>query len=301
MTRLLDLFGPDLASLSGEDLREAIVASEGRTFMAEAVAGSPPLLGTTANVELAAAFGADLICLNMVDPGADGVLVAGLQDVHPAPEGFAGLARFLGRPVGLNLEPEVEAVPPSLRATAANAARAMEGGAAFVMITANPGRMVGLEHLDLAVRAVRDAAPGLLCFAGKMHHAGAEEPFGPAAAERLVEAGAQGVLVPVPGTVPGLGEEVAGEMVAAAHAASALAIGTIGTSQEGADRDTIRRLALAAKRIGVDVHHIGDGGFSGVAVPENVYAYSVAIRGVRHTWSRMARGARASWGGGRST
>lgn len=64
---------------------------------------------------------------------------------------------------------------------------------------------------------------------------------------------------------------------------------TIGTSQEGADEHTIRQIALASKMAGADMHHIGDAGYHGIAVPENIMAYSIAIRGKRHTYIRMAR------------
>jgi hypothetical protein len=64
---------------------------------------------------------------------------------------------------------------------------------------------------------------------------------------------------------------------------------TIGTSQEGADESTIRQIALAAKMAGADIHHIGDAGFYGIAVPENIMTYSTTIRGRRHTYVRMAR------------
>lgn len=63
---------------------------------------------------------------------------------------------------------------------------------------------------------------------------------------------------------------------------------TIGTSQEGADEDTIRQIALMCKMAGTDIHHIGDSGYMGMALPENITAYSVAIRGKRHTYRRMA-------------
>jgi len=43
---------------------------------------------------------------------------------------------------------------------------------------------------------------------------------------------------------------------------------------------------------GADLHHIGDAGYTGMAVPENIFAYSVAIRGLRHTYARMARSIR---------
>ena len=243
-----------------------------------------------------AAFGADLICLNLAEPG-DAVLVEGLEKVETPARGFYGLAALLGRPVGLNLEPDVDSVPDQYRASATNLRAADAAGAAFVMVTANPGRGVSIEDLESAVRTVREAADGMSCWAGKMHHAGAEEPLGRKSVARLVAAGAQGALVPLPGTVPGISEALAGGMVEEARSAGALAIGTIGTSQEGADRHTLRQLALGAKRIGVDVHHIGDAGFTGLASPEGLYAYSVAARGIRHTWNRMARGARASWTG----
>jgi hypothetical protein len=73
------------------------------------------------------------------------------------------------------------------------------------------------------------------------------------------------------------------------HKKGALAMTAIGTSQEGADKATIRQIALMSKMAGADIHHIGDTGLLGLALPENIFAYSVAIRGVRHTYSRIAR------------
>ncbi|MDP8978138.1 MAG: haloacid dehalogenase-like hydrolase, partial [Actinomycetota bacterium] len=181
--------------------------------------------------------------------------------------------------------------------TAPNARAAATGGAAFVVVTANPGRGATVADLAAAVETVRGAAPDLLCLAGKMHHAGAEEPVGVEVAEALLEADAHGVLVPLPGTVPGVSEEAARAVTARVRAAGGLAVGAVGTSQEGADVTTIRQLAVTAKRVGVDVHHLGDAGLAGVAAPENLYAYGVAVRGVRHTWNRMARGVRGSWRG----
>lgn len=68
----------------------------------------------------------------------------------------------------------------------------------------------------------------------------------------------------------------------------ALTITAIGTSQEGADIDTIRQLALMCKMTGTDIHHLGDAGYAGMSLPENIQAYSIAIRGIRHTYHRMA-------------
>lgn len=285
MTRLLDLFGPEFSAIRGDDLVRAIKLSEGRTMLAEIGAPQPPIASPASNLELVAAFGADLVCLNMVDPTAP--RVTGLDRA-----GFTRLGESIGRPVGLNLEPDVSAVPPEYRATKDNAVAAQDSGAAFVFLTANPGRGVTMSDLAAATETFRGAAPDVICIAGKMHAAGQDEVIDATSVRPLLDAGAQGLLIPLPGTVPGVTETGARDMVRAAHDRKALAVGTIGTSQEGADRDTIRALALAAKRIGVDVHHIGDSWIWGVASPENIYAYSVAIRGVRHTWTRMAAGTR---------
>jgi hypothetical protein len=92
--------------------------------------------------------------------------------------------------------------------------------------------------------------------------------------------------------MPGMTREAAAGIVQAVHAAGGLAVGTIGTSQEGAHPSLMDPIGLVAKEIGVDIHHLGDGGLGGSPDPEVVYRYSVAIRGRRHTWRRMALGAR---------
>ena len=74
-----------------------------------------------------------------------------------------------------------------------------------------------------------------------------------------------------------------------AHKLGALTITAIGTSQEGSDTATIRQIALWCKMTGTDIHHIGDSGYVGMALPENITAYSIAIRGIRHTYHRMAQ------------
>ena len=106
--------------------------------------------------------------------------------------------------------------------------------------------------------------------------------------ESFVKAGADVILLPAPGTVPGITVEYARELVACAHRLGAMTITAIGTSQEGADTDTIKRLALMCKMTGTDIHHLGDAGYGGMSLPENIFAYSTAVRGIRHTYHRMA-------------
>jgi len=101
-------------------------------------------------------------------------------------------------------------------------------------------------------------------------------------------AGADMILLPAPGTVPGITVDYVRELVQYAHSLGCLTITAIGTSQEGADIATIRQIALMCKMTGTDIHHLGDAGYGGMALPENIQAYSIAIRGIRHTYRRMA-------------
>ena len=103
----------------------------------------------------------------------------------------------------------------------------------------------------------------------------------------FADAGADLLLFPAPGTVPGITTEYVRGLVEYAHRLGKLTMTAIGTSQEGADRDTIRRIALECKMTGTDVHHLGDSGYTGIATPENITAYSIVIKGVRHTYRRM--------------
>ena len=102
-------------------------------------------------------------------------------------------------------------------------------------------------------------------------------------------AGADIILLPAPGTVPGITMEYARALISCAHRHGALTITAIGTSQEGADVSTIRQIALMCKMAGADIHHIGDTGVPGMALPQNIMAYSIAIRGERHTYHKMAQ------------
>ena len=110
-----------------------------------------------------------------------------------------------------------------------------------------------------------------------------------AVVEAVMAAGADIILLPAPGTVPGITQEYAHRLIEVVHSRGKLALTAIGTSQEGADVATIRQIALMCKMAGADIHHIGDTGVPGMALPQNIMAYSIAIRGERHTYHKMAQ------------
>ena len=180
------------------------------------------------------------------------------------------------------------------RATVENALRAKELGVDFVLLTGNPGVGITNEAIEQTLRRFKEAVgDSIVLAAGKMHAAGilseaAENIMTEQDIADFVAAGAEIILLPAPGTVPGITQEYAHRLITCAHHFGALTITSIGTSQEGADTDTLKRIALMCKMAGTDIHHLGDTGYMGVALPENIMAYSIAIRGVRHTYHRMA-------------
>lgn len=304
MKRFLDANASDFAGMTASELVESIRLSEGRIVAAEVIATAPPLIDKASNVELAAAMGADLILLNLYDVTAPQVF--GIPtDASPAdakvfghiPSGLGAtlglLKSWVGRPVGLNLEPieNPEAVSSSGRfANAANARLAVEQGADFILVTGNPHTGVTNQGIRRAVADIRAAVGNqLVLFAGKIHAAGTSEAMITEKDMRLLASeGVDGIALPAPATVPGMTVEIGHRLAELAHAFGLLVMNGVGTSQEGASRSTIEQLALWSKMTGADIHHIGDAGTIGIAIPENIYAWSLALRGRRHTWHRMA-------------
>src|SRR6266581_3981376 len=168
-------------------------------------------------------------------------------------------------------------------------------GAKFIVLTGNPGNGITNRAITSSLRAIHAAiGEKAVLIAGKMHAAGILSEGGESilTQEDIAEfraSGADIIVLPAPGTVPGITLEYARELIGDAHQRGAMTMTAIGTSQEGASIETIRHIALLCKMAGTDVHHLGDAGYIGMALPENIQAYSIAIRGVRHTYARMAR------------
>ncbi|PVZ87180.1 PEP phosphonomutase [Serratia sp. S1B] len=303
MKRYLDCSASELANMGKAELLYAIRASEGRILVSEAIAVTQPLLNSITNAELAASQGADILLLNLFDVNQP--QIAGLpEEVAPA-EVLRELQRLTGRVIGVNLEAvdpafasthnEFWQVTSGRTATAQNARKLYQLGARMVVLTGNPNNGVSNQAIAESLKQIRDeVGDKLLLVTGKMHGAGIVRESGSQLINEqdialFIENGADIVLLPAPGTIPGMSQEKVAALIAFTQQHGALAMTAIGTSQEGADVQTIRQIALMSKMAGADLHHIGDTGYLGLALPENIFAYSVAIRGVRHTYTRMAR------------
>ena len=185
--RSLDANASDFAAMTARELVESIRLSEGRTVAAEVVVTVQPLIDKVSNVELAAGMGADILLLNLYDvtapqvygfPSEGGENEAASFGKIPAGKGVTlGMVKsWIGRPVGLNLEPieNPAAVTTSGRlATAENAKAAMEQGADFICVTGNPYTGVTLHGIRQALSEMRAAVGDkVMLLAGKVHAAG---------------------------------------------------------------------------------------------------------------------------------
>ena len=259
MKRLISANASEILSMNAQELKQSIKASEGRVILSENVAPRESFIGDITNAEIARAFGADMILLNCLD--VLNPYIFGLE--HDKDNFVDELHRLVGRPIGVNLEPvdlEAEMLEDRLdiakgrQLNLETVKRLDEVGFDFVCLTGNPGTGVTNEQIEKAISFTKENFSGLI-IAGKMHGAGSDEPVADLEiAKRFVKAGAD-----------------------------------VGTSQEGSDTDTIKDIAIMNKICGVDIQHIGDAGYGGVAPVENIMAISKAVRGVRHTVSMMAR------------
>lgn len=298
MKRLLDIRPHEMMHVKKDDLLNAIKASEGRTMVAEVIAPAPALLWDVSNPELASAFGADMLILNMYDTDQPEIFCYPYEGKTLLKD----LSNTVGRMVGINLEPvsqkalmdERTEISKGRIASLNSAQKAYDQGAQYILLTGNPKTGVTNDEIIASIKEISQAlGQHLIIMAGKMHSAGiasetSRQMLNKNDIDAFIAAGSDIILIPAPGTVPGFSESYVSELVDHIHVRGKLAMSAIGTSQEGSDKETIKAIALAAKRAGVDLHHIGDAGYPGIAVPENIMHYSIAIRGIRHTYRRMA-------------
>ena len=297
-TRLISATTSEIMSMNKDELKLSIKASEGRIICSENMIIYKPLCDVLTNAEIDKAFGADLILLNFVDVFAP--YIAGLNDGNdsqpdftPDFEAIRKLKKYVGRPIGLNLEPvntnaemmvERQDIKQGRTVSKETLEQATKLGFDFVCLTGNPKTGVDNQAILDAISLAKQYFDGLI-LAGKMHTAGVNEKIiDESIIKRFIKNGADIVLAPAVGTIQGFDEEQMKAVVKCAHEHDALVMSCIGTSQEGASPSVIEQMAIRNKICGVDIQHIGD-----VSQKENIFAMSMALRGQRHTYNRMAQ------------
>lgn len=269
-------FGKKETSL---ELKKAIRASEGRVILVNLASESAPLYPDVTNGEMAAAFGADLLLLKAID--VRDMVVGGLGKINHLSE-FRGLT---GTGVGVNLE-IADDVSTYKRVTPEALQEVVKKGIDFLSLTAYVKPEATVERIVSDIHLTREHYQGFLMLNPVVSHG---MDLSEDALLQYVKAGVDMIVLPCPGAVAGITENNLSEMISAIRKEGALVSCTVGTSQEGTDKETIQQIALSAKRAGADVFEMGDAGVAGMPVPETIYHASISIRGKRHTFVRMAR------------
>jgi hypothetical protein len=117
MKRLISASSSEMLAMNAQELKTSIKASEGRVIVSENVV-TQNVMDDISTSEVAAAFGADMILLNLFD--VFNPRIVGLYDdendldtakVHRDGSIIKHLQRLVGRPIGVNLEP-VDSLAP---------------------------------------------------------------------------------------------------------------------------------------------------------------------------------------------
>ena len=306
VVRLISATGTDFERFSPMDLKESIRKSEGRVIMGQHLLfDSKGLVRGITNSEVMFAFGADMVMLNTIDLDIDENNL-GLQGLS-----YQELKSRCKRPVGVYLScPRREAVSPKEKlyrsegmvCTPEHVEKCVQMGVDFIVLGGNPGSGTSIKDVIDCTKWIKAKyGNNIFVFAGKWEDGITEPVLGDPLAriqgrddkeiiKRLIDAGADCIDLPAPGTRAGISVSHIQELVQFIHTykPGTLAMTFLNSSVEGADSDTIRLVALKMKETGADIHAIGDGGFAGCTSPENIQQLSFSLKGKPYTYFRMA-------------
>lgn len=282
MKRILNCVASDFGNKTTPlEIKKSIFDSEGRTILVDISSEDGPLYPSVTNGEMAAAFGADLLLLKAVD--VQKINIAGLGRI----DDLQKLRDLTGTAIGLNLVIS-DTWPLYQRVSEEAISEVTNKGADFLSLTAYALPEATPERIAKDIRKVREQYDGFIMLNYAITHGAniKKEHI-----QLFVNSGIDMIALPAPGSIPGVTENQLLEIGKILRGQGVLLDCVVGTSQEGADKFTTQNLALSAKRSGCDVFEFGDAGGSGMPAPEAILNASIALRGKRHTYVRMARSA----------
>lgn len=302
--RLISASGSDFEKMTPMELKESIFKSEGRVIMGQHLlfAGEGLVRGIT-NSEVMFAFGADMVMLNTMDldnmennKGLQGLSYQTLRQRCKRPLGI-----YLGCPKAGFEDDGKKALyrREGMLCTPEHVQKCVDMGVDFIVLGGNPGSGTSINDVIACTKWIKEKyGDQLFVFVGKWEDGINEKVLGDPLANRdakeiikeLIDAGADCIDLPAPGSRAGISVTMIRELVEYIHSykPGTLAMSFLNSSVEGADPDTVRLIALKMKETGADIHAIGDGGFSGCTSPENIHQLSISIKGRPYTYFRMA-------------
>ena len=264
VTRLISATGDDIEKMSPMELKESILRSEGRVVMGQHLlfAGSGLVRGVT-NSELMFAFGADMVMLNTFDldnldnnPGLCGLSFQELKQKCRRPMGI-----YLGCPKAGSEDGGKKALyrREGMLASDEHVQKCIDLGADFIVLGGNPGSGTSIHDVVEATKRIKAKfQDSIFVFAGKWEDGIDEKVLGDPLADydskavikELIDAGADCIDLPAPGSRHGITTEMIRELVEYIHRykPGTLAMTFLNSSVECADPDTIRLIALINER-----------------------------------------------------
>lgn len=321
--RLISSCRSEIRTMSVTELKNSIRASEGRVILSQNYVGHTPLLEGTTNPELAEAMGADMIFFNgypmdesVEIPAFNVDICENGKYVHKSYR-LKDMKALTNGPLGVYLECGLGDDATSSTSTSANQQlvrkdriasdenlqKLIEEEADFVVLAGNPGTGTTMETIvDATKRAKAILGDKVMIWAGKWEDGVKEKVLGDPLRKnskeviaQLIDAGADVICLPMPGSRTGITVECIRDLVTFVHEygdGTTLAMSFLDGSVEGADEDTVRMCGILSKQTGADIHAIGDASCSGMATPENIYQLAMTIKGRRLTWLKTAAGHR---------
>ncbi|MEG0452460.1 MAG: hypothetical protein RR428_04670 [Coprobacillus sp.] len=318
--RLISSCRSEIRTMCAKELKDSIRASEGRVVLSQNYIGHPPLLEGTTNPELAESMGADMVFFNgypmdetikipafEVQIYENGKYVTHsyrLKEMKTLTKGPLGVYLECGLKDDLSTSTSTGSLVRKERvASDENLKKLIKEEVDFVVLAGNPGTGTTMETIvDATKRAKAILGDKVMIWAGKWEDGVKEKVLGDPLRKdskeviaQLIDAGADVICLPMPGSRTGITVEGIRELVTFIHEyhdGSTLAMSFLDGSVEGSDEETVRMCGLLSKQTGADIHAIGDASCSGMATPENIYQLAMTIKGRRLTWLKTAAGYR---------
>lgn len=317
-TRLINAKRTEIQAMTAPELKESIFASEGRVLMCQNYVMHTPLIGGGClNPELSQALGGDMIMLNGYSANPEAVM-PGLTTgkfVAPGVQGDVKTMRvpelraLVDIPIGVYLEcgqledqsnTGFSMVRKDRVASRENLEQLLGEGVDFIVLGGNPGTGTTMETIIESVRTTKEVVGDkALVFGGKWEDGVKEPVLGDPRypldhykdiIKKLIDAGADCITLPMPGSRWGIDVPTIRELVTFVHTykPGTLTMAFLDGTVEGADEATVRQCCLWSKQTGADIHAVGDAGLCGMTVPEDIYQASITIKGRLKTFERMA-------------
>jgi hypothetical protein len=293
---MLSARASDFAKMNASELTECIRTAGGRTVAAEVICTYQSPVEGISHGEIAAAMGADIIVLDRYDSLKPDINNAPLEVVSSEAPLFE-YKRFVGRPVGINMivaDPQAGSQLGGRLISAANVDRAVDQGVDIIFLYSRPQMDGTPEKMRVATEAIYHLHGGTVMLVGvpSFKTPPPRTPDGvdlfSQEAKALLDAGCHAIGLPMPGSHQGWQLEQTARVIDSVQQNRGLAWLFITGSIEGSPKEVLFQMALNAKMLGADAYRLDEAGLSGMPLPENIFRFSLAIRGARHTYRRMA-------------